>query len=893
MGKRKITRSKKNHQRKSQNGERPSASRDLTKDTQSSSKDHHGGRTSTLHDRRNHSATHHSASSGKRRSNRGDTNRNRIAPLTGRNLQALLEQGGGISDFGDRFNSIALDMDRLDNEQNIWSQQRYEDEADRFSSYSGRSDALLEFGQLNPSSEHLSDLTSLDDVCFPDYIEGRAGDDTIDGHPWPDIDIMTEYIKEELEDLRESAADFGEQGVNFRYPLSRKISGSVDDDDLLPTAEDAPLLDQIHVNEVAALEETGAPHKPIHPTDHDGQKITTILTNNKSKNDALCRFTYFREDIEDTIHSPTLSGLVSQSDKPETHNEQHIRAGLKNLFEPHATHHHHGLSRGMTPSADPLGVEGVNTNSGQKLNGLTAVANRSSAAKLNTGGPHDSTPTPIDYSMGASVSSVTSASHSRGDPFWLDILDPSEEEMKVLSKTFGLHPLTTEDIFLGEAREKVELFRLYYFVCFTSFDIVYERRRQRAKEFEKKKNKLQEYSRDEKDSRFNIAPEWLKKMFGKEDQTVSKSNPKFSHSSSQKTRSKKIRSGELSPLYMYMIAFKNCVLTFHFSATPHPINVRRRARMLKDHLTVSPDWICYALIDDITDSFAPMIDSIESEVYMIEDEIMRMHSGDRDSDDTDDDSDSETDDDFREQRRGITSNDVFVRRQRSKSIVEPAPSLRNIFKLRKRGSGADFRSVGSRRSEKSKSTTITASNTDLSKIVAWKRKGDMLRRIGECRKRVMSVMRLLSTKADVVRGYSKRFNEAESVKGAEGVHSSSRAALRQEIFMYLGDIQDHIVTMVQSLNHYEKLLARSHSNYLAQINIDMTKVNNDTNDVLGKITVLGTIVLPVNVVTGLWGMNCIVPGQDHPGLTWFYGILFGIFVFSIGSFYYAKKVYGV
>lgn len=34
-----------------------------------------------------------------------------------------------------------------------------------------------------------------------------------------------------------------------------------------------------------------------------------------------------------------------------------------------------------------------------------------------------------------------------------------------------------------------------------------------------------------------------------------------------------------------------------------------------------------------------------------------------------------------------------------------------------------------------------------------------------------------------------------------------------------------------------------------------------TNDVLGKLTVLGTIVLPMNVVTGLWGCNVLVPGQ--------------------------------
>lgn len=44
-----------------------------------------------------------------------------------------------------------------------------------------------------------------------------------------------------------------------------------------------------------------------------------------------------------------------------------------------------------------------------------------------------------------------------------------------------------------------------------------------------------------------------------------------------------------------------------------------------------------------------------------------------------------------------------------------------------------------------------------------------------------------------------------------------------------------------------------------------------TADVLGKLTVLGTIVLPMNIITGLWGMNCLVPGQDANNLNWFYG----------------------
>ena len=54
------------------------------------------------------------------------------------------------------------------------------------------------------------------------------------------------------------------------------------------------------------------------------------------------------------------------------------------------------------------------------------------------------------------------------------------------------------------------------------------------------------------------------------------------------------------------------------------------------------------------------------------------------------------------------------------------------------------------------------------------------------------------------------------------------------------------------------ILSRAHSNYLAQINIKMTERAEQTNDVLGKLTVLGTIVLPMNIITGMWGMNVTV-----------------------------------
>ena len=122
---------------------------------------------------------------------------------------------------------------------------------------------------------------------------------------------------------------------------------------------------------------------------------------------------------------------------------------------------------------------------------------------------------------------------------------------------------------------------------------------------------------------------------------------------------------------------------------------------------------------------------------------------------------------------------------------------------------------------------------------------DMLRRIGECRKKVMSLYRLLGQKADVIKGFAKRCNEHWEV------------APKSEIGLYLGDIQDHIVTMSSNLGHYETLLSRAHSNYLAQVNIRMGERQESTADILGKLTVIGTIVLPMNIICGMWGVSRI------------------------------------
>lgn len=140
-----------------------------------------------------------------------------------------------------------------------------------------------------------------------------------------------------------------------------------------------------------------------------------------------------------------------------------------------------------------------------------------------------------------------------------------------------------------------------------------------------------------------------------------------------------------------------------------------------------------------------------------------------------------------------------------------------------------------------------------------------LPRIGGLRKKVMSLMRLLGGKADVIRGFSKRCNEQYSVTP------------RGDIGLYLGDIQDHVVTMMSNLGHFEKMLSRSHTNYLAQLNVTNLQLGNHVNKVLSKISLVATVVLPMNVVCGLFGMNVDVPGKYEYGLGWFFGII-GLFL---------------
>lgn len=147
---------------------------------------------------------------------------------------------------------------------------------------------------------------------------------------------------------------------------------------------------------------------------------------------------------------------------------------------------------------------------------------------------------------------------------------------------------------------------------------------------------------------------------------------------------------------------------------------------------------------------------------------------------------------------------------------------------------------------------------DLVLVLNGSEQNDMLRRIGSCRKTVMQLIRLLGPKADVLRSLIKRYEdkakemEYNNMRALEpnntGVDSPpehDEVKAHHDVTLYLGDIQDHIITMLQNVSHYDLILGRAHRNYIGQITIELSQAGNTTNEVINRLTFFATIIVPL------------------------------------------------
>lgn len=235
---------------------------------------------------------------------------------------------------------------------------------------------------------------------------------------------------------------------------------------------------------------------PINPNHHQ--------LGNGNLQDRPYRFSFYSNALPATIHARSLSELPAEGQSFEDLFTG--RGGAADEESIHQGGNGNGNGGPSSGTATPLSYEGGG--------GAIPMASAKESLLSRAMGNRNMLPPSVngDGGGGGNGNGLPKPDDVEASTWWLDVLCPTDDEMKMLSRVsrsffplplsafpllilflpfsrpfrlirpltpgfriflsqvFGIHPLTTEDIQMEETREKIELFRNYYLVCFRSFD---------------------------------------------------------------------------------------------------------------------------------------------------------------------------------------------------------------------------------------------------------------------------------------------------------------------------------------------------------------------------------------------------------------------------------------
>lgn len=152
--------------------------------------------------------------------------------------------------------------------------------------------------------------------------------------------------------------------------------------------------------------------------------------------------------------------------------------------------------------------------------------------------------------------------------FWLDIRNPSYTDLRLLYEKLPIHPLTIEDIQLGESREKCESYTQYLFL---SVQLLEE-----------------------------------ETFYGK----------LHTPSINDSVQMEMMAGGEWPSCYI--LVFRHCLVSLHCMPLPFLPSVLNR-RLVNSRTALTGDWLAYILLDEIVDDFTRQGTLLQAEVDAIED----------------------------------------------------------------------------------------------------------------------------------------------------------------------------------------------------------------------------------------------------------------------------------
>jgi magnesium transporter len=118
----------------------------------------------------------------------------------------------------------------------------------------------------------------------------------------------------------------------------------------------------------------------------------------------------------------------------------------------------------------------------------------------------------------------------------------------------------------------------------------------------------------------------------------------------------------------------------------------------------------------------------------------------------------------------------------------------------------------------------------------------------------------------------------EMISGLQRVESD---LIKETTRIYLRDIYDHTIQVIDSVEDFRDILSSMLDIYLSSISYRM-------NDVMKVLTVIATIFIPLTFIAGVYGMNF----EYMPELKWHWGypaVMLGMTFLGVSMFIYFKK----
>ncbi|PIA16067.1 hypothetical protein COEREDRAFT_43558 [Coemansia reversa NRRL 1564] len=163
--------------------------------------------------------------------------------------------------------------------------------------------------------------------------------------------------------------------------------------------------------------------------------------------------------------------------------------------------------------------------------------------------------------------------------FWLDVVDPTDSEITALAQIFGLHSLTTEELLqISEqtlAQDSFKTFRHYDIICYRTSSAATT--------------------------------------------STAASLPGYGRAGSTE-----------SPVAFYAIVLDEGVITLHNGNVAHVRNTIGRLRMDEEVVRLTPFYIAYLLLEDITDTLVPTTRLLEMEVDTIDEIVLILTRAEHD-----------------------------------------------------------------------------------------------------------------------------------------------------------------------------------------------------------------------------------------------------------------------